>query len=112
MDEAKDEWRRVVPELDRVGVLTTVDMAALAGYCQAYARWQQSEQVIEKEGATYESETQTGGLMIRARPEVRIAQVYLAHMRSFCAEFGLTPSSRERLTVPDLTDDDEGSMID
>ena len=36
--EAKAEWRRVVPELERMGLLTTVDRAALATYCQAWAR--------------------------------------------------------------------------
>ncbi len=32
-----------VKELEAMGLLTRVDMAAFAGYCQAYARWKEAE---------------------------------------------------------------------
>ena len=35
--EARIEWRRIEIELKRLGLLTGVDRAALAGYCQAWA---------------------------------------------------------------------------
>jgi P27 family predicted phage terminase small subunit len=47
---AKKEWRRVVPELERIGMLTCVDGAALGGYCQSYGRWVAAEQFIQKHG--------------------------------------------------------------
>ena len=35
--EAKKEWRRLAKKMEQMGVLTEVDMAAFAGYCQAAA---------------------------------------------------------------------------
>ncbi len=40
--EAKREWRRLAKTLEAMGVLTEADMAAFAGYCQAYARWKEA----------------------------------------------------------------------
>ena len=34
--EAKKEWKRLAPALESMGVLTSVDISAFAGYCQAY----------------------------------------------------------------------------
>ena len=39
--EAKKEWRRLSKQLEQIGVLTEVDQAAFASYCQAYARWKE-----------------------------------------------------------------------
>ena len=44
--EAKKEWRRLAKQMEAIGILTEVDMAAFAGYCQAYARWKEAEEVI------------------------------------------------------------------
>jgi len=103
--EARNEWRRIVPELMRLGLLTLIDRAALAGYCQAYARWQQAERILTKEGLT----TTTGNGYVQQRPEVAIAQKSLQLVKAFCQEFGLTPASRTRISVPKPNgDDDEG----
>src|SRR6185503_12867478 len=49
------EWHRVGTELARVGVITHVDRAVLAGYCVTYARWVAAEEVLNE----------TGGLLVR-----------------------------------------------
>jgi P27 family predicted phage terminase small subunit len=97
LPEAKREWTRVVAELKRLKMLTLVDRAALAGYCQAYARAVQAEKIVTKEGATYE----TGTGQIKVRPEMMIALREWVAVRMFCEQFGLTPSSRARLDVRD-----------
>src|SRR3990172_1616378 len=45
-DEAKAEWERVVFALHECGILTNIDRAALAAYCQAYARWREAEEIV------------------------------------------------------------------
>ena len=42
--EAKKEWKRMAKQMERLGILTEIDMAAFAGYCQAYARWKEAEE--------------------------------------------------------------------
>lgn len=107
-DVAKKEWKRVVPELERLGLLTCVDGAALEGYCQSYARWVEAEQFMMKHGTIFK----TPNGYIQQVPQVAIAQKYLNMVKAFCAEFGLTPSSRSRLTIENKKDDidDDGFL--
>lgn len=106
--EAKREWKRISIELDRVGLLTIVDRAALAGYCQTWSRWRDAEMVLSAQGMTFE----TPNGYVQQRPEVSIAQKSLQLVAKFCTEFGLTPSARSRLTVPGTDDASEDSPFD
>jgi P27 family predicted phage terminase small subunit len=99
LPEAKREWRRLYPQLLELGLLSQIDRAALAGYCQAYARWRQAEESIRKK-LTYGYTNKSGNRNKLAKPEVAIAQRYLELVRAFCSEFGLTPSSRGRMVIP------------
>lgn len=105
----KREWRRIVPELDRLGLLTTVDMAALASYCTLYSTIVQCERVIQAEGFT--ALVGEKGYL-QQRPEVAIRQKAILAIKAFCAEFGLTPSSRGRMTVPEKDDDEGADLLD
>ena len=108
MPEAKKEWRRIVPELRRLKLLTMVDRSGLMGYCQSFARWKQAEEVLTTEGLIFKSET-TG--YVQQRPEVSISQKQLALMRAFLHEFGLTPSARTRLVAPATGEDSLDSVL-
>ena len=78
--EAKKEWRRMSKTLEQIGVLTQVDGAAFAGYCQAYARWKEAEEFLTKHGTIFK--TPSG--YIQQVPQVSIAQTYLKIMKDFC----------------------------
>jgi P27 family predicted phage terminase small subunit len=45
---AREEWRRLSPELIRLGLLTVADFAAFAGYCVAYADFIVAERELQK----------------------------------------------------------------
>lgn len=98
--EAKKEWRRMVKQLEQLGILTEVDMAAFAGYCQAYARWKEAEEFISKHGTI----VKTPSGYWQQVPQVSIAQSYLKIMNRFCEQFGLTPSSRSRIVADKPSD--------
>ena len=91
--EAKKEWRRTAKQLEDLGILTEVDMAAFAGYCQAYARWKEAEEFISRHGTI----VKTPSGYWQQVPQVSIAQTYLKIMHKFCEQFGLTPSARSRM---------------
>ena len=104
---ARREWKRVAAELEQLGLLTQVDMAALAGYCQSYARWAEAERALRVHGLVME--TPSG--YAQQRPEVSISQKERQLMRAFAAEFGLSPSSRGRLSVPGAKIEDEFEAV-
>ncbi len=47
LPEAKEEWKRLCQKLSEMGVLTEIDMAAFAAYCQSYARWKEAQEHID-----------------------------------------------------------------
>lgn len=98
--EARREWKRVAPELERLGLLTVVDGAALAAYCQAYSNMVQARRVLRKEGLTIEYTNKAGATNTIPHPMLKVEQDSARLVKTFCAEFGLTPSSRSRMSLP------------
>lgn len=92
---AKAEWRRVAPELDRIGLLTSLDRATLAGYCDAFDRWSECVRFTKKQGTHY----MTPAGQLREWPQVSMAKAAGQAMRAFAGDLGLTPTSRLRLNV-------------
>lgn len=104
--DAKAEWERVSEELYRLGVLTGIDRAALAAYCQAYGRWAQAERALSKFGER--------GLLMRTtndnwiqNPLIGIANKAMADMVRYAAEFGMTPSARSRIKADAPRDEED-----
>ncbi len=95
-ESAKDEWHRVVPLLDGMGVLTKIDRAALEGYCVSYAKWRDAEAKLMRFGPLMKP---TSSGYIPQSPYVALARQSLEEMRRFMQEFGMTPSSRTRIGV-------------
>lgn len=48
--EAKAEWRRVVPELESIGLLAVIDRGVLIRYCTAWADWCELEDLLRRSG--------------------------------------------------------------
>lgn len=91
--EAMAEWNRIVPELRACGLLTIVDRAALAAYCQVWAHWVEAEVLLRE--STPVIKTQNGSVM--QNPYLGIANRSLGLMHKYLTEFGMTPSSRARV---------------
>jgi len=94
-DEALDEWNRVAPELERLELLSEIDMAMLASYCQAYKRWYDAEVKLKETGDSYINDN---GVVV-VNPLVYVAIKASVQMHKFASEFGMSPSSRSKVTV-------------
>lgn len=96
--EAKREWRRIVPELEAMRVLTRVDGDALTAYCQTYARWRAAEEFLVQHGEVYPLRDESGKVRCMQQfPQVSIARNLLLLLRAYQQEFGLTPAARTRV---------------
>jgi P27 family predicted phage terminase small subunit len=94
---ARAEWRRIVPLLHAMEILTKVDRAALEAYCNAYSNMREAQMVLAKKGLTVRTGPQG---YLQQRPEVAIANKSMALVQKLCAEFGMTPSARARMAMP------------
>jgi P27 family predicted phage terminase small subunit len=119
-------WKRIAAFLEPMGVLTTADTDALALLCDAYAEYIECRDVVRKHGATYESRViqastrkvadgaedatdQTEedaefapgdwSVIIRPRPEVKMASDAWRRVQRMLTEFGMTASSRSKLHI-------------
>lgn len=101
-DEAKKEWKRMAKRLHQAGILTYVDRAALAAYCQAWGRWVEAEELADADGLIIET---SNGNKIQ-NPAVGIANKAMADMVRYASEFGMTPSARTKLkTEPEAKEE-------
>jgi P27 family predicted phage terminase small subunit len=107
--EAKAMWRRLVPQLDTMGVLTRVDGNALARYCSLWSRWKKAEEFLMERGDVYLAKDQNGQVKdVKPYPQVRIAAQLSEQLLRLEAQFGLTPASRARLEAPQQQDSQHG----
>jgi P27 family predicted phage terminase small subunit len=105
---ADAEWERVVPELASMRLLTCIDGAALEIYVKSYSRMREAETFMDKAKTTFTKASATSGYLMPL-PQVAIAQKYAKICMEIMREFGMTPSSRGRMSLPsdaDAADDD------
>lgn len=105
---ARTAWRRLVPDLVRIGLLTAADADVMAAFCQARADFETAARQLVKEGHTFEDRFGQP----RPHPAVGIQAKAVAQLRQLGAELGLTPSGRVRLAVPEPEDDDPEDVLD
>lgn len=106
--EAREEWERVAGELYDLGVLSRIDRAALAAYCQAYGRWVAAERGLRREDGGMDLIAVTSNGNVIQNPLVGIANKSLELMHKYLTEFGMSPSSRTRVGARKKTDEKKG----
>jgi len=99
--EAKREWKRIARELYVLGLLSRLDRAALAAYCQVWSRWVRAEEALAKTG-----ELTMAGDTIAINPYLHVANRALREMHSFLSEFGMTPAARTRIKAQPAAGED------
>lgn len=118
--EARAEWKRITPHLLTAGLITQLDRAALAAYCQAWGEWAVLERRVKELMGTTGADalidvTPSGYKQVSAMAQARDRA--LDRMLRFAKEFGLTPSSRvastagQQMALPGVADDPMESFL-
>ena len=111
--EAKKAWHRTAKHLYELGVLSELDRDALAAFCVQYAIWVDAVDRIQKNGVIQEdgllAETPNGYPV--QHPLVAIINRAQSEMRKWMTEFGMTPSSRTRISAQPQEEPDEFEMF-
>jgi P27 family predicted phage terminase small subunit len=110
---AKAEWRRITPELHRLGLVALIDAVALASYCVAVAELEEATRTLEKEGRVsvwvlFDKQGVKVGERLKAHPAVAMQRDAARLVKQFVGEFGLTPASRTRVSGSKAGDDGGG----
>lgn len=94
-DRAKAKFTELAKMLARHGVMTELDVGAIARYVVVWCRWVDAEAEIKKRGPV----VKTSGDNIIQNPFLAVANKCLLQMAQIESEFGLTPSARSRIRM-------------
>lgn len=84
---AKEEWKRLAPELTRLGLLRMLDLVAFEIRCETYARWRKATSELARRITDVKREK----LLLKVQADCA------KQMKAFDSEFGLTPAARARV---------------
>jgi P27 family predicted phage terminase small subunit len=96
---ARRHWRRVVPYLQSLKVLTQADLDAAAAMAQELATYAEMQRILAKDGRTYALTTKSGETMMMQRAEQIVANAALANFIKLTDRFGMNPAYRSKLKV-------------
>ncbi|WP_018000075.1 phage terminase small subunit P27 family [Paracoccus sp. N5] len=99
-DAAAAKFTEMAELLARHGVMTELDVGALARYVVIWRRWLEAEAEVKRRGPVVKT---VGGNIIQ-NPFLAVANKCLAQMGQIESEFGMTPSSRTRVRMAEPTD--------
>ena len=103
--KAKTIWRQLTPKLKAAGILTVIDGAGLARFCELYVQWR--EAAVELRGKTRVI-TQANGILC-PNPLFKIVNELSRELARLEQAYGLTPADRAGLSVnmDDLNEPEE-----
>jgi P27 family predicted phage terminase small subunit len=94
-DEAKSEWRRIVPVLEAAGLLATVDRGVLIRYCVGWADWVELNTQLQ---ATSKLIKGARGHLVRNPLWIMRGDIE-ATLADLGRQLGLSPVARQRVGV-------------
>jgi P27 family predicted phage terminase small subunit len=94
-EKARKEWRRIVPILMRMRVLTEADGYALASLCQTYSTMVKAQEKLNEAGFLYKAPS---GYVMQS-PVLAVVNQCIETIVKLSREFGLTPAARSRVST-------------
>jgi P27 family predicted phage terminase small subunit len=99
--EALKEWKRIGVELEKLGLVSKIDRAALSMYCTAWGRHVEAENKIRELGEDGLVGVTPNGFQVQSA-WVNISNKAMEQCMKYLSEFGMSPSARSRVTPADL----------
>lgn len=132
--EAKKEWKRITPELEKYGLISKIDRAALASYCQTWAMKAFADKALDramrlaaKKAAEAEAKGEEyeggDGMVIYTKlgnqiysPHYIISKNLTYMLDRLLSNFGMSPAARGRVNPSNrlqlgLFDDEQGVNV-
>jgi P27 family predicted phage terminase small subunit len=101
--EAKKEWKRLVPVLRRMKVLTEADWMTLANLCQIWSTMVKAQKMLTERGILYK----TPNGYIQQSPFFSMVNQCVDTITKLSREFGLTPAARSRMVAQTETEPED-----
>jgi P27 family predicted phage terminase small subunit len=95
--EARGEWERIAPELERLDLIKPEDRGIFAAYCLAWSRLVRAEAICAAEGLTLTNPT-TG--RVGTHPAALIAAAASRDLLRLGSQFGLSPLGEVGVAKP------------
>jgi len=92
-ERARKEWRRLVPILMQMRVLTEADGIALGNLCQSYSTMVRAQEKLNEMGILYKAPS---GYVMQS-PLLAVVNTCIETINKLSREFGLTPAARSRI---------------
>jgi len=99
-------WADLAPRMTRAGVLSSVDLHGLAVLCQALEVHQRAAEILAEEELVIQGKE---GVVLNK--VVQALRDSAATIRAWSAEFGLTPSSRSTISLPETAPSTEATRL-
>jgi P27 family predicted phage terminase small subunit len=99
-ERARARFSELATMLAGQGIMTALDVNALARYVVVWCRWIDAEAEVAKRGPVVKT---AAGNVIQ-HPSLAVSNRCFSQMRQIESEFGMTPSSRSRIRMNSVSD--------
>jgi P27 family predicted phage terminase small subunit len=100
---AKQEWKRLIPILKSMKVLTEADGLMLANLCQAVSMLAKAQQTLNEKGFLYKAPS---GYVMQS-PLLAVVNQCVDTITKLSREFGLSPAARSRMMAAPANQQEE-----
>lgn len=100
-------WLATATQLHDLGVLSGLDLAMLKEYCYQISVMEQAKKEIREGGLTVIMHNKGGGMYPVKSPYIAIYNDALTHASRLAQQYGLTPSSRQKITSAPIKEEEK-----
>lgn len=107
-EDAKKEWYVIIKEYHKLGMISKLDLGILGLYCNEISIYIEMTNKLRDKDRVMVFKNPDGSIKYAAQvPYQKIANDALAKALKIASEFGLTPSSRTKISTGQITDNED-----